>query len=424
MAQNLNERLGLIMSGGGARGAYEAGVVHFLRTGLPKPYRDIAYPIMCGASVGAINTCFLAATAHHPETQGAELYRLWSEVRQEDVYYRNFKALTNFLSNAFLGLSRNLTRFNPFASADKNKHHFRAIFDTAPFVPFLQNKLDWSQISKNAKNGSVKVVSLVATRMKTGKTEIFVQKKPQFEYIGPYKIREVDLDYRHAMASAAIPFIFPSVEIDHHYYVDGGVRLNTPLSPAVQFGANKLFIISLHSLSSDVMQRQDEAGLMKEESQPSIGEYLGKMLNGIFLDRLEYDLEQMNRINQIIERGGEVFGNNYLKKINQGLTKTLRTGEVVKRSFRGIRLIKISPSTPISDVFLDWFHNHRSGKPHFTPLENFLLRAFDINQEASMDLLSYLTFATDYLKMLLDLGYQDAKAKKDEIIDFFDQSPL
>ena len=420
--KNRNERLALVMSGGGARGAYEAGVLHFIRTGLPKPFRELNFPIQCGSSVGAINISFMASTADHPELQGAQLYRLWSEVKQEEIYYRNFKALGNFLSNTFLGLTRNLTRLNPFTNHKKSQHHFHSVFNTAPFVEFLKKHVSWDKISQNVNSGRLKVVSLVTTRMKTGKTELFVQKMPALEYVGPYQVHEVDLNYSHAMASAAIPFIFPSIAIDGHHYVDGGVRLNTPLSPAVQFGANKLFIVSLHSDARDLAQRQVDEKDVKDQGPPSVGEYLGKMLNGIFLDRLEYDMEQMLRINQIIERSVEVYGDDYLDKINTGLKKVLRSGQSAKRQFRTIEYIKINPSTPISDVFFNWYSNHHR-HPHFTTLENFILRALDINQDASVDLLSYLTFASDYLKMLLQLGYQDAAAKKDEIIAFFEKKP-
>lgn len=415
-----NDRFALILSGGGARGAYEAGIINFIRNGLPRPYCDFNFPIQCGSSVGAINASYLASNAHRTEQQGDELVRLWKELKQEDVYLRNFKALGNFIGNSVSGIGRNLTRLNPFKDGMEKGQHFRSVFNTEPFHEFLKKNLVWKNIAINNKKGLFKVFCLVGTRMRTGRTELFVQKKPDLNYIGPYTIHEVNIDYRHAMASAAIPFIFPSVPINGHHYVDGGVRLNTPLSPAVQFGANKLFVISLHSNKMDRVQAAADLNHKNTDPAPSLGEYLGKMLNGMFLDRLDYDLEQTKRINQIIDRSVEVFGPDYLKKINAGLHKDLRTGKKVKRNFRPIRYFTIAPSVPISDVFMDWYFNIRRGKPHFTNLEKMLLRVFDINTESSLDLLSYLVFAQEYIKMLLDLGYKDAQERKDEIIDFFD----
>src|SRR3990167_5280266 len=144
MSHKSSSKLALVLSGGGARGAYEGGILHYIRTMLPLPLRERQFDIQCGSSVGAINTCFLAATANDSQFQGEEILRLWSNVREENIYERNAKAILSFLTKG----SKSIL-FKLIQQSKKGAVHFPGFLNTSPFIPFIEKVIPWKNISKN-----------------------------------------------------------------------------------------------------------------------------------------------------------------------------------------------------------------------------------------------------------------------------------
>ncbi len=420
--QQKPHNLALVLSGGGARGAYEAGVVHYIRTMLPK---EIAtkrgFDILCGSSVGAINTTFLAATAHDLTHQGNRLHELWKNIRQANVYRRDVASMASLIARSMSGITRNV--FRRFQDSDVEpvrRKFFSGLLNTTPLANFLKKHVPWQQISVNIANGLVKAVSLTATNVYTGRLELFVEKHADVPYTGHYVFNDTKLEAGHVMASAALPLLFPSVRLGSQYYVDGGLRLNTPMSPAIQLGADRLVTIGLHHISErpeeqDVVNTFD--GLLKL-TPPSIGLMLGKILSTIFLDRLDYDMEQMTRINRIIEWGEGRFGADYITQINNYLQEQNIRGDIANRGLKKLKAMRISPSRDIREVFGECIGTHHDFTDGMTGFEKFFLKVLDVDFHSGKDFLSFIMFHPTYLEKLLELGFEDARKQHDELVAF------
>lgn len=404
----------LVLSGGGARGAYEAGIMHYIRSVMTKKYNlKKHFDIYCGSSVGAINTCYLASTAEYdPIDRGNTLYNTWSQLKQDEIYLRDTSALRSFLYKATKGIT-----FNLFKNPKKQKagDYFSGFFDTTPLPNFIKKHIDFKLLNQSVDKGPVTAIALTASNLTTDELVLFLKKKADHPYIGPYKTIETDLNIDHPIASGAIPIIFPPRKIGNYYYMDGGIKLNTPLSPAIQLGAKKILIIGLHNEQERVSRRTIEQGLIYP---PTLGEIIGKVLNSIFLDKITYDVEQLERINRIITWTKELYGPNYLKDLNHMLQISGEEVEVAKRGLKELKVLSLFPSRDIREIFHISLTNPGTYQKHFGRLEKFLLKILDVDLIQGQDFLSYLMFLPDYLTMLLELGIEDAKAKEDEIVEF------
>lgn len=410
MSEVTHKKLGLVLSGGGARGAYEAGILHYIRTMLPQKIRHRQFDVHCGTSVGAVNTAFLAATAHDGNLQGIEIRRLWENVQEENIYRRDKKALWDFLAKSSKGVLYNL-----FSSTKVKDHHFTGFLDTSPFLPFIQKAIPWKMLSKNVQAGFVKAVLIVATNVFTGRTELFVEKTRDVEYTGEYITHFTRITPLQVMASAAIPIIFPSVMLGPIAYTDGGLRLNTPMSPAIQLGADHILVIGLHhrAKKGDKIPFHGVRG-----KPPAMGQLIGRVMNAMFLDRIQYDLEQLERINRIIDWTEMLHGKDFLANLNKMLTKQNIRGDIANRGLKRITALRIRPSEDIGELFSYCYKRGRD--KHFSSFEKFLVRVLDIDPSAGVDFLSYISFMPEYLKTLLDLGFEDARKHHNELKEFFE----
>lgn len=423
MTNHKKSKYGLVLSGGGARGAYEAGVLHFIRTEFARLYgKHIPFDILCGSSVGAINACYLASSAHDLTFQGNRIYEVWNNLKQEDVYRRDIFNFAKFISRSASGILRNLFYKNDEKAAKnlKNRKHFKGFLDTKPLIPFLQNHISWKQISLNIKNNLLDAVSVTMTNVLTGKLELFIEKHPDTAYTGHYTWHDTKLEYYHAMASSAIPLIFPSVKVGPYYYMDGGVRANTPMSPAIQLGADKILVIGLHAEEESAEAHDHQFGMVKKNiPPPTMGTMVGKILSSIFLDKLDYDIEQMNRINRIIDWAEGCYGKDFLDKINRYLEKKRITGDVANRGLKKLSAMKIFPSVDVRDIFYDCVEKSNFFKKQLKSYERYMLRLMDVDLNSSTDFLSFIMFYPDYLHKLLELGYEDAKSHAEQLAEFF-----
>lgn len=404
----------IVLSGGGARGAYEAGVMHYIRTALPKRARNQAFQIYCGSSVGAINTCSLASRAENPESQGTQLRAAWDNLRQENIYRRDMAALSKLLVNSFAGMASNIFR-KPKTDGEESGIHFHGLVDTSPLEKFLQRMIAWDQLKLNVDRKIVHGVSVTLTNMDSGQLEFFIHKHPSVEYHGDYPVRFLPLHWKHVMGSAAIPILFPAVEINQTYYADGGLRLNTPMSPAIHMGADRLLVIGMHD-SQEGSQGEIEVTAPRL-APPTLGEIIGKILNSIFLDRLDHDLRQMQRINNIIDWSEKEYGLDYLPRVNKMLQREGIKGDVASRGLRRLSVLQVSPTVDVREIFLDVLLSPK-GQAAFSSYEKFLLKMLDVDMHRGQEFLSYFLFLNDYLKALTQLGYEDAKKKHDQLTEF------
>lgn len=410
--------LALVLSGGGARGAYEAGVMHYIRTMLPT---EIAhkrrFDILCGSSVGAINTCLLASLSHDLQLQGQRIYHAWKNLDQSNVYQRDASTLAGFLGRSFVGIMSNIFSSTTKRQQRKASKHFQGLLDTSPMIPFLKDKISWHQISTNISNHLIKAVSVTATNVYTGKLELFVEKHPSVNYTGQYVFHDVKLEYIHAIASSALPVVFPAVLIKNQYYIDGSLRLNTPMSPAIQLGADRIMVVGLHYKGEGPEDLVPDTEQRKALSPPSMGLLLGKILAALFLDRLDYDIEQMTRINRIIEWADGCYNEDFISKVNQYLLDQSIKGDIANRGLKRLSAFEIYPSRDIRDVFLDCVETQKFSA-NLSSFEKFLMKILDVDVYSGKDVLSFLMFHPAYIEKLLELGFEDARSKHDEIVKF------
>ena len=421
-AEGRAPRFALVLSGGGARGAYEAGVMHYIRTKLP---REIAekplFQIYSGTSVGAINCASLAANAEDPLFQAAYLRKLWTELRPEDVYFADKRALAGFLMKSgffmatnFMGFRQMLGNVNP-----DTVFPFRAVLDTTPFVNYLRRNVSWGKIHRNIERGIIDAVSVSASHLRTGKLALFVEKGEGVQYSsGGVAPLFCQLSPKHILASAAIPLIFPVIRVNREYYGDGSMRQNTPMSPAMHLGADRLLVIALRTTKPHIPPPPTGG---KVEGEPRVSNILGHMLNTVFLDKIDYDLEQMRRINFLLQDLGEVYGENVMERVNRYREKLDIPGKKI-HPIREVRPFVISPSEDIGHIAADLFNKAIRNKETLNPLHRFFANVLEA--EGDNDFMSYLLFEREYLDTLIDLGFSDAAREHDRLVNFFTNQPL
>jgi NTE family protein len=292
-------KVGFVLSGGGSRGAYEAGIIQYLRTDLAKRLgRHVPIDIVTGTSVGAINAAFLASTMEDPAAQCRRLIDAWRALRIEELIGLGARDLWRATTQLF---GREPPPPTP------GSFRYGGLLDTSGLERFVIKNIPWSGIERNLKSGVLHAMSVSATHIATGHTVVFVSaagpvptgwsKDPfvrhQTARIGP----------RHVLASAAIPLLFPSVKVGDSFYTDGGLRQNTPMSPAIRLGADKMLMVSLRHVD-EVAPRQPTV----PDGFPRPLFLVGKALNALMLDHTDYDLDRMKRLNAVLEAGTAAFG--------------------------------------------------------------------------------------------------------------------
>ena len=401
----------IVLSGGGARGAYEAGALKYILDELP----DYAgahprFDIVCGTSVGAIHAAFIAATAHETEGRGDRLVKIWEELQVDNVF--------RFGAGDLLGIPRKLLGVRKVANMLREGQRPDRLFgllDTGPLEELVLRSIPWEKIGPNLESGLVESVCIAATQLATGRAVVFCQQKgralPPWASQANIRMQPIRLSPVHALASAAIPMLFPAVRVGARYYADGGLRLNTPLAPAVRLGANRVLVVGLsHGIAPDVSEtlaQQRTAGF----GNPMF--LFGKVLNALMLSPVDTDLARLHFINNIIADGEAAYGPDFLARMNEvGID---RSGRALQR----ISDLVIRPSVDLGFMAGKLMHE-RSDELELNAFLRIFMRASDAGEEVKeADLLSYLLFDTAYTTPLVELGYADAEAKRDELAAFF-----
>lgn len=398
-------KIGFVLSGGGSRGAYEAGIIHYLRTDLAKRLgRHVNLDIVTGTSVGAINAAFLAATANDPSQQAEQIVAAWRSLRIEELI--SIKPM-DVMRGARMLLGGDPPVPKP------GSFRYGGLLDTSGLERFVIRTIPWRGIERNLRTRAVHALSVSATHIGTGHTVVFLSSAdpvPREWSRDPFvRHRAARIGPRHVLASAAIPLLFPAVKLGDEYFTDGGLRQNTPMSPAIRLGADRMLLISLRHVAAEPKQMQKE----RDEAYPKPLFLAGKALNALLLDHTEYDLARMQRINLILEAGASAFGSEFEAMMNQQL-RQLRGAPL-----RRIGAVHIRPSEDIGALAADFVASGKM-RVHSRLVRGLIDRLAGGEARHENDLLSYLLFDGAYAAQLIELGRRDAARKADELATLFD----
>jgi NTE family protein len=376
------EKIGLILTGGGARAAYQVGVLKAVAEFLP--YRaQVPFKVICGTSAGALNAVTLVVNARHFRKGVRYLLNIWNNAHVTDIYRADvLGVLSNTLRWVF-GLLLSVLGSNWLNRV--------SLLDNGPLRTFLERTLPCELIQRHIDDGLVHAVSITASGYSSGHSVTFYQGVPEIQ---PWKrTRRVgvptQLDIQHLMASSAIPFMFPAVHVNREFFGDGSMRQIAPISSALHLGAERVMVVGVGHSSTD----EDESR-PKMEHYPALAEIAGHALDSIFIDGLEVDLERLQRINRTLQAVPEEAYH--------------------KLDLRYVEALVISPSQPLEKIAERYIGN----LPWTIRL---LLRLAGVMRGSGANLVSYLLFDKHYCRALIDLGYQDALKRREEIITFLEQ---
>ena len=372
-------RVGLIMTGGGARAAYQVGVLRALSELLPRSARS-PFPVICGTSAGAINAAVLAVDADNFKRGVRRLMTVWKNFRAHHVYRADpVGVIRNSSRWIFAGLTGGVYTRRPVS-----------LLDNSPLVALLRRHLDFAAIQRRIEAGALRAFSVTCSGYTSGQSVTFFQGQPD---LAPWeRARRIGVSMpitiEHLVASSALPFIFPPVHINREYFGDGSMRQIAPISPALHLGADRLLVIGV---GRQLQQRPPER--IRTASHPSLAQIAGHALNSIFLDSLEVDLERLQRINRTIE---------------------VIPREILERSRYTLHHVDFRVLTPSEEL-------EKIASQHARELPRTiraLLYTVGGLRRSGSTLLSYLLFEQSYCRALIQLGYRDTMARKDDLLAF------
>ncbi|MGE0174728.1 MAG: patatin-like phospholipase family protein [Oligoflexales bacterium] len=368
----------LVLSGGGARGAYQAGVIQALSEitlgHTSKPPVDI----ISGVSAGAINAAYIASTFDKLGSSAERLSHFWSTLTTDQVYKTGFTSLSRIAVNWAVDLA---------FGAMRGKTKIKALLDTDPLRTLLFSKIDFNNIYTNIANKKFEALEISATNYTTSQNTSFVQAHGNVANWHRIKRKSKisQITVNHVMASASLPLCFPPIFIQGNYYGDGCIRNTAPLSPSIRLGADKLIIIGVRRPL--LIQDEDTEELL----YPTVARIASVLLNSILLDAIDADLERLNRLNQTITAFPKQPG-------DQVPLKT-------------IQYLYLHPSMDLGLIAAEKFED--------LPVSiKYMLKGLGSKLEAS-EVISYLLFEPEFCRYLVKLGYSDTMARKLEIKDFF-----
>jgi NTE family protein len=395
-------RLALVLSGGGARGAYEAGVVRYIREELAGDLGgQVQFDIYCGTSVGGIHACFLAATCDLAPVQGRMLVDRWESFVLEEMVAFGVK---EFLKAPATLLGSGLIQ------EFEGQRRLGGIVETRKLERVVRRLIPWGQIGANNRRGLFESLSVTATDIGSGKTVVFVQRGsgPSLDWTRDPFVRAqfVNITHEHALASAALPILFPAVAIGNRFFCDGGLRQNTPLSPALRLGADKVLVIGL--------RHKPAAPEAEEESIPYPGAafLVGKVLNAFLLDHIDYDLDRLRRLNGVIRAVHAAGGPEGTQRFDEVVTKMRGA------PYRVVDDFMIRPSADLGALAGEIGRSSRFKGTGGGPGIQLLRRLATARGADEADLLSYILFDGLYAAEVARLGYEDARAQHDDLAKF------
>ncbi|MDO8465498.1 MAG: patatin-like phospholipase family protein [Gallionella sp.] len=380
----MEQRVGLILTGGGARAAYQVGVLKAIAELLPRNAHN-PFPVICGTSAGALNAATLAVNARNFRNGVRYLNNIWKNFHANQIYRTD--ALGVFV-NTMLWVAGII-----LSGLGINKFRKTSLLDNSPLVGLLEEVMPYEKIQEHIDAGLVHALSITASGYGSGQSVTFYQGASG---IAPWqRARRVgiptQIQSKHLLASSALPFFFPATLINREYFGDGSMRQIAPISSALHLGATRLLIIGVSANGSVEQPSRGEIG-----DYPSLAQVAGHALNGLFLDSMEVDLERVRRINSLVAMMPE---------------------EMSKRAdFKQIDVLVIKPSQPIEKIA----ERHVAEFPWTIRI---LLRLIGAAHRSGATLISYLLSEGGFCRALIDLGYRDAMERREEILDFLDAQP-
>lgn len=373
-------KTGLVLTGGGARGAFQVGVLRAISDIIYRSECGNPFPIITGASAGAINATVLAAHAANTRIGIKTLQKVWENFSVDQIFRSDF-----------IGVSKNTGRWiRAFFSKDYHLTHSIGLLDNQPLRDLLSKVIKYQNIQKAIDAQQLDALSVTASGYHSGESISFFQAKPGIDNWRRHRRcgSRTTIGLEHLMASSAIPMIFPAVKVNREYFGDGSVRFLSPISPAIHLGADRIMVIGVDPENDESKNQRP-----KEVHPPSAAEIASHVLDGVFVDSLYTDIERTQRVNKTIQLIPEAIRN-------------------LQSNLRSIETLTIFPSEDFTQL---------AGK-HFKKLPKiirFLFSRAGISSDEGSKALSYLLFHASYTNELISLGYADAMRQKQRIKDFF-----
>lgn len=372
----------LVLTGGGARAAYQVGVLSAIAKFIPRNH-GIPFPILCGTSAGAINSTALACYASCFHLGVKKLEWVWKNLDTSKIYHNNAQGVFGHISRGMLASFQ----------ADYANKLPRSLLNSAPLRELLKQVMNFKRIDHNILRGYLSAVSVTASSYTSGDSISFYQSSDD---IYPWQRakrsgQSTQLNGEHLMASAAIPLVFPSVKIKNQHFGDGSVHQLSPLSPAIHLGAKKIFIIGVDQPTEPLHANENNP------HPPTSASIAGHLLDSIFSDTMNSDLERMKRIN------------NTLKLIPAEKKKDVD-------GLKHIDSLVINPSHDFNAIAVNYYQE--------LPLPvRVLLRSMGISNDSESSIISYLLFEKNFCNELIKLGFNDAMEKENQIKNFLNLYP-
>lgn len=368
--------LALVLGGGGARAAYQAGVLR----AIARRHPDHRFPILTGVSAGAINASFLAASQGTASEATAALAGMWGRLRVERV----FRADTWALVKKFLGWGCRLTSCGLHIGPEP-----RGLVDTEPLRQLLREVLGGngkiSGIAHNIETGALKALAVTTVDYGTGQSVVWMQGREASSWRKPQRLGiACEIGVEHVMASAALPLFFPAVRLGGGWHGDGGTRLAPPFAPALKLGARRILAISTRYDRS-----QAEADRSAVASYPPPAQILGQLMNAIFLDLFEEDAQRIETLNAL----------------------AACPQAAAPDGLRRVEVLVLRPSVDLGRLAAEF-------EPRLPRAFRWATRGLGTRDTESPDALSLIMFQADYTRRLIELGETDAESRRD-VIDAF-----
>ena len=381
----MENAVGLVMTGGGARGAYQAGVLKRIGELKRVGAQGNPFPIIGGASAGSINGAALATGCNDFALATQRIAEAWATLEPSEIFHCGLLSQARNSLTWMLDLS---------FGAILGGGNARSLLDATPLRHFLNRHLDCDRIQDNIKRGHLYALAISATNFNSGKSYLFIQGRKGHPLWNRIRLVTVatKITVDHVCASSAIPMVFQPVRLKtprgSAFFGDGCLRLQQPLSPVIRLGAEKVFVIGVRCGNKE---SQEET---TDERHPSLAQVMGVLCNVMFLDHLATDVEHLERLNQLLNDG----------HINQ---PGIKGGQKI----RPLGTFVITPSVNLSDLA----EQHQKDMPS---LIHYFVSSLGRDAASCADLMSYLLFTPSYTRDLIEIGYHDASERIDEIEDF------